>query len=96
MDPVYDPLLIDCAAIRLDDGQIFSVPKPGRHHTVIAKIRAAGVTLPVGGDDRQGFLLNDGKFVNRKDALHIALAAGQVQYEKCHAPWVGLFSEDVW
>jgi len=89
-------LTVACAAIRLDDGTIFSVERPGRHCDVIREIRAAGRADPVGGD-RQGFLLSDGRFGRwRKAALAVALRAGQVEREGCTAPQHGLFSEDLW
>lgn len=42
----------------------------------------------------QGFLTSKGRFVNRREAWKIALAAGQVEKE----PWEGsqLFSENLW
>lgn len=88
-------LRVDRAAIRINDGTLFSVDHPGRHHDVIREIRESGYTGPVGGD-RQGFILSNGNFVMRKTALRVAIKAGQVQRDKCHAPGVGLFSEDVW
>jgi hypothetical protein len=88
-------LRIDRAAIKLDDGRVFSVDRPGRHHDVIRIIRESGYDGPVGGE-RQGFVLNSGIFARRKPALNIALNSGQVNLEKCVAPGIGLFSEDVW
>ena len=88
-------LRVDRAAIRINDGTLFSVDRPGRHHDVIREIRESGYTGPVGGD-RQGFILSNGNFVMRKAALRVAIKAGQVLREECHAPAVGLFSEDVW
>lgn len=88
-------LRVDCAAIRTPDGNVFWVDQPGRHHDVIRVMREAGYEGPVGGD-LQGFMLSDGRFVMRKAALRVAIKAGQVERDKCHAPAVGLFSEDVW
>lgn len=86
---------VEKAAIRTNEGQVFAVDPPGRHHDVIRVIRESGYGGPVGGD-RQGFVLSNGRFVMRKAALRVAIKAGQVQLDKCHAPGVGLFSEDVW
>lgn len=44
----------------------------------------------------QGFLTNTGKFVNRIDAMNIALEANQVKKENLHNPLIGLFSEDLY
>lgn len=88
-------LRVEKAAIRTSEGEVYSVDQPGRHHDVIRLIRSSGYSGPVGGD-RQGFLLSDGRFVMRKGALRVAIKAGQVKREDCHAPGIGLFSEDVW
>ena len=88
-------LKVERAAIRTNEGAVFSAERPGRHHHVIREIRESGYTGPVGGD-RQGFILTGGLFVMRKAALRVAIKAGQVERDKCHAPEVGLFSEDVW
>ena len=90
-----EPATVACAAIRLADGTIFSVPRPGRHHDVIRVIREAGITTPI-RQDQQGFLLSDGRWARRKAALMVALEAGQIKEPLpghcCH----GLFSEDLW
>ena len=41
-------LQVEKAAIRLNEGQIFSIERPGRHHDVIALVRQSGYTGPVG------------------------------------------------
>lgn len=43
----------------------------------------------------QGFITSFGRFVNRKEAMKIALACGQVKYEELGNPLIGLFSEDI-
>jgi len=86
---------VDRAAIQTDEGNIFSVARPGRHHDVIREIRESGYKGAVGGE-RQGFVLSDGRFVTRKEALQVAIETKQVEYYMCHAPMVGLFSEDIW
>lgn len=74
------PLRIVRAAIRDDLGGVHSVPIPGRHHDVIRKMREAGYVGPVGGDDWQGFLLNDGRLIRRKAAYRVAKEAGQLLF----------------
>lgn len=85
---------IDTAAIELN-GVIHTVPRPGRHHTIIRiLVLEKGFPPPIYGN--QGFVLTDGRFVNRKEALKIALETKQTTLEKCHSPGIGLFSEDLW
>lgn len=65
------------AAILLDNGAVFSLPPPARHHHLIKELRENGYTGPLSGE-RQGFLLNNGQFARRKPALAIAEEAGQL------------------
>lgn len=82
-------------AIRLDDGEVFSLPAPNRHHDVIREIRRArGMDVHVSGD-RQGFITDAGEFLSRKQALDVANIQGQI-IKGPSAPVHGLFSEDVW
>lgn len=43
----------------------------------------------------QGFITSYGRFVNRKEAMKIALACGQVKKEELGNERIGLFSEDI-
>lgn len=88
-------LQVVCAAIRTDEGQVFHVDPPGRHHDVIRIIRQAGYKGPVSAN-RQGFIVSNGQFVTREIALQIAANSGQIQINNCVAPKIGLFSEDLW
>ena len=78
------------SAIRYQ-GETFALPAPNRHHHVIRYIGG------IRGPDIQGFLDNRGKFLNRREAMRVARAAGQLI-----RPAVGgyqgplLFSEDLW
>lgn len=83
------------AAIRTDDGIVYSLDPPNRHHDIIALIRKAGYVGPV-GSNRQGFLDDSGNFLDRLSALDVAITAKQVDLKNCHAPRIGLFSEDLW
>jgi hypothetical protein len=82
---------IDRAAIR-HRGDVFDVPRPGRHHNVIHKMNLCGLGAAHVHD--QGFLTSSGRYVNRADALKIAEAAGQI-VQKTGPPHL-LFSEDMW
>lgn len=73
-------------------GIIASLPAPARHGDVLRKLWEFNQTVVVGAD-RQGFLTSTGRYVNRRDAAAIALAAGQVD-RLTAAP--DLYSEDLW
>lgn len=82
---------IERAAIRRYT-TIWSVPRPGRHHDVIAFMSEQGVDA-LGDYTTQGFTTSTGRFVNRREAMKIAEDAGQLLGEP-HV--VGeLFSEDI-
>jgi hypothetical protein len=82
---------IERAAIR-HDMSFYSVPRPKRHAEVV-RLMAAGGYGPEKMHD-QGFLTSRSRFVDRKEALQIALAAGQITAPKFQPNQ--LFSEDVW
>lgn len=84
---------VSCAAIRDHDGTVYSVPRPGRHHDVIKKMVQAGRPIPIRGE--QGFLLDDGSFVDRKTARVIADTNGQAGGRRDQG-LSELFSEDLW
>jgi hypothetical protein len=87
-----EPLRVVRAAIMDDRGGIHSVPKPGRHHDVIREMVKRGHPKPI-PNLNQGFVLSDGRFVNRKAAAQVARKAGQLRSE---VRGCGLCSEDVW
>ena len=86
-----DRVRIVRAAIRTADGEVFSVPPPGRHHDVIR------VMAEVGADtthrSEQGFLTSSGVFVDRWTAAILAVKAGQTEKPRWGEK---LFSEDLW
>jgi hypothetical protein len=70
------------------------LPKPNRHHHVIRKIAQTN-GKGIDGPDIQGFYDSNGKFLNRKDALKVALHFGQVlDVSKLRGD--NLYSEDLW
>jgi len=89
---VIGALTVTAAAIRTDDGDLFHLLPPAKHSQVIRMVRDMGYGGPVGGS-RQGFLLSDGTFAGRKEAMKVAKAAGQVS-KTIH--YQQLFSEDLW
>jgi hypothetical protein len=48
------------------------------------------------GETVQGFLTNTNRFVDRQEAMKIAILSGQVLESKLINPRVGLFSEDLY
>ena len=79
-------------AIKLECGVIMSLPKPARHHDII---REVGQTFEGKGKSivgTQGFMLADGRFVNRKQAVFFAVDAGQIEAPERSE----LYSEDLW
>lgn len=70
----------------------YTQPSPARHHHILHSMPpdANGYTLDV----EQGFLTSTGRYVGRREAMGIAVAAGQVSPSKVRSP--SLFSEDLW
>ena len=78
---------------------VLSAPAPCRHHHVIHTAYSAGMET---AHFEQGFLTSAGRFVDRVEAMRIALSADQlvpprdadgIPYTRKHRE---LFSEDVW
>lgn len=84
-------LRVSAAAIkRYKDGKVFSIPPPSRHCDIIKlMIKEEGWDWR----DEQGFLLSDGRFVIRADAMSVALKANQIISSN---PRDDLYSEDLW
>ena len=80
------------AAIQDADGTVFSVPRPGRHPDVIKLMVSLGKPTPVKG--QQGFVTNQGRFVDRIEGKTIAKEANQLIERASKLP--KLFSEDLW
>lgn len=80
---------VEKAAIKIDE-TIVSVPRPGRHHNCIRKAIEKEVYKT---DNIQGFVLSDGRFVGREEALEVAREAGQVGEDLIGSV---LTSEDLW
>ena len=70
-------------------GKVYSLPKPNRHHHVL---RLIGV---LSAPETQGFLDSNGNFLTRREALHVAIDAGQV-LNRAAIRAGQLFSEDIW
>lgn len=87
---------IATAAIRVD-GEVWTLPRPARHHVLIQAWAIAhyrdGEEGRIGEHD-QGFVTSTGRFVEREEAKVIARAAGRL-LERASSS-ASLFSEDVW
>ena len=73
-------------------GVMFVLPAPKRHHHIIGAIAELIGKRPVVGEI-QGFLTDEGAFVDRVEAGRIAIEAGQLK-ELPVPP--DLYSEDLW
>lgn len=68
---------------------IVSAPPPARHHHLLAICR-------LGRRYSEGFITSTGRFVDREEALKIALASGQPMIDHPSRGDDRLFSEDLW
>jgi hypothetical protein len=84
--------MVIAAAIKDHDGTVYSIPAPARHYHIIRLMVDKGIKTPITGD--QGFLLSDGRFVDRMEAAKIALSCHQCKELKFNSTL--LFSEDLW
>jgi hypothetical protein len=89
-------LKITAAACIDNHGKVWSLPKPYRHHDVLAYMHTNGIRETTSAF-KQGFKCSDGNFIDRRGALYIAKNAGQMKPRK-PGEYDGdeLFSEDVW
>lgn len=77
------------------DGKVHSLPEPNRHHNVIRMI-AEENGVGIKGPDVQGFLDSHGRFLNRREAMRLAAASGQINRGEGGYQGPELFSEDLW
>lgn len=76
---------------------IHVLPPPNRHHDVIMLMKSRGFDIEEIAGSRQGFVTSVGRFVDREQALEIALLSGQVREKDRPVPGLPeLFSEDLW
>lgn len=69
-------MLIKAAAIKDSTGKIHTLPPPARHYNIIKQMASEGIRISF-TDDVQGFILEDGTFVDRYRAALIACKNGQ-------------------
>lgn len=86
-------LKVIAAAIKGANGVVYSLPPPARHHNVNWLMHDQGIST-MHSVVVQGFLLSDGRFVDRREAKKVAVACGQ-QIAR-HMDLDELYSEDAW
>ena len=77
------------------NGLIISMPSPARNHHVIANMFQSKLPKEISFIKNQGFITNTGRFVNRKEAFHIAKEANQMIADNLGSAEC-LISEDLW
>lgn len=86
---------IVAVAVRYN-GKTWSLPAPNRHHHVLRMIFAE-TGDGIRGPDLQGFLMDNGRFLNRKQAYLLAYRNGQLKPRRPDGyQGLELFSEDLW
>lgn len=78
------------AAVKDATGKVWTLPRPNRHNNILSTLYDQGIESH---PDGQGFVLDDGTWVDRTTAAQIALQNGQVK-ELIAPP--DLYSEDLW
>ena len=77
-------------------GEVWHAVRPGRHHTIMrAHFSMYGKTNSLSFEEHgvQGFVTTTGRFVDRKEAVVIAVRSGQIDAPQ----WPpDLYSEDLW
>jgi hypothetical protein len=89
-------MIVAAAIRRRSDGQVFSLPKPARHGDVMSMlgtIETEHGTKWALHDGEQGFVDEEGRFYNRKQARAHAFRCGQHTGELIGSI---LTSEDLW
>lgn len=78
-------------------GKVWSLPKPNRHHNVIRHIKEV-TGSGISGPDVQGFITDDGIFLNRREAMALVKTNGQLNRRPGTQFYQGpdLYSEDLW
>jgi hypothetical protein len=81
-------------AMIYDDGRVFALPRPHRHHHLYALAAFLG-QQPTAEHDT-GFTTSTGRYVGREEAQRICAAAGQPNRRSGSPTDPKLYSEDVW
>lgn len=76
-------------------GRIWSLPAPNRHHDVIREI-IQQTRSGLYGPHSEGFLTEDGTYLDRRSARWLAASTGQFKRSAGGTQSEELFSEDLW
>jgi hypothetical protein len=91
------PIVTEVASARPANCETGIVFSGCRHHNCLHLQHAiTGKASYEMGKSIQGFLTNKDRFVDRKEGLDIARAAGQINENELGNPRIGLFSEDLY
>lgn len=71
---------------------IVSVPAPGRHGTILPTLYQLNTAAALEGE--QGFLTDEGQFLDRVEAKRLVAVNGQKTIRNTHPR--ELYSEDIW
>jgi hypothetical protein len=80
-------------AFLCNDGRVFALPRPHRHHHLFSLAAFVGDNAD---PCDQGFMTSAGRYVGREEAQNIARAAGQPFTASGGRSDPKLYSEDVW
>ncbi len=91
---IPDAKITDVAVIF--EGEIYSLPAPNRHHNVIHMMYGNGIRI--NGPSLEGFLDENGTFLNRSAGMIRAQRNGQLNRREGDQFYQGpdLYSEDLW
>lgn len=78
------------AAAVVETAEVWTLPPPVRHHTLIRQWVVSNDVSAV-GRLQQGFVTTRGRYVDRYEAARLAYASRQIPY-RCRM----LFTEDLW
>lgn len=76
-------------------GLCFTAPRPARHGDILRMMRNCGVPIENVRASQQGFMMSDGTFRNREDALGFARENKQI-IKDCSPGSKDLFTENLW
>jgi hypothetical protein len=83
-------------ALRSPQGEIYQLEAPRRHSDVIAAMWGQGAGELV-HSCQQGFVTASGEYLDRRQALQLALKTGQLETGAQTVPGLEeLYSEDLW
>jgi hypothetical protein len=93
-----EKIFIVAAAIKDTNGGVHYMSPPARHYNIIWWMKGrynqlTGMPDIFFDDGEQGFITNEMKFVDRREAMKITMAAGQYDNPDNDDE---LFSEDLW